>query len=80
MGASQKVAIEINAHFIDTRGTCSIFGFDAEMVWAQLGLSNIVYLFTRYAAVVERVFFLLEILLWNSTDEVRSSLACSDCH
>ncbi|RPD57834.1 hypothetical protein L226DRAFT_540198 [Lentinus tigrinus ALCF2SS1-7] len=31
--------------------------------------ATVVYLFTRYAALIERVFFVLEVLLWNSTDE-----------
>ncbi|KAI0700995.1 hypothetical protein C8T65DRAFT_559598, partial [Cerioporus squamosus] len=31
--------------------------------------ATVVYLFTRYTALIERIFFVLEVLLWNSTDE-----------
>ncbi|RDX48618.1 hypothetical protein OH76DRAFT_1483717 [Lentinus brumalis] len=31
--------------------------------------ATVVYLFTRYIALIERIFFVLEVLLWNSTDE-----------
>ena len=31
------------------------------------------YLFTRYIAVIERIFFVLEVLVWNSSDKVRLS-------
>ena len=57
------------------------FTTEVRRIWRRkITGATIVYLFTRYAAVVERVFFLLEILLWNSTDEVGWSLPCSDCH
>ncbi|KAH9889273.1 hypothetical protein C8Q73DRAFT_654019 [Cubamyces lactineus] len=32
--------------------------------------ATIVYLLTRYIAVIERIFFVLEVLVWNSTDPV----------
>ena len=57
------------------------FTTEVQYIWRRRFTgATIVYLFTRYAAVVERVFSLLTILLWTSTEEVRWSLACSDCH
>ncbi|TFK90250.1 hypothetical protein K466DRAFT_597097 [Polyporus arcularius HHB13444] len=32
--------------------------------------ATVVYLFTRYTALIERIFFVLEVFLWNSTDEM----------
>ena len=32
--------------------------------------ATLVYLLMRYIAVIERIFFVLEVLLWKSTDEV----------
>ncbi|KAI9059899.1 hypothetical protein FKP32DRAFT_1579041 [Trametes sanguinea] len=38
--------------------------------------ATLVYLLTRYVAVIERIFFVLEVLVWNSSDQVRPSLSC----
>lgn len=32
--------------------------------------ATFVYLFMRYSAVIERIFFVLEVLVWNSSDKV----------
>ncbi|RDX48635.1 hypothetical protein OH76DRAFT_1556930 [Lentinus brumalis] len=32
--------------------------------------ATVVYLFTRYTALVQRIFFVLEVFLWNSTNEM----------
>ncbi|KAI0365082.1 hypothetical protein BV20DRAFT_955068 [Pilatotrama ljubarskyi] len=34
--------------------------------------ATVVYLLTRYIAVIERIFFVLEVLVWNSSDQVRT--------
>ncbi|KAI0653342.1 hypothetical protein C8Q70DRAFT_927948 [Cubamyces menziesii] len=38
--------------------------------------ATIVYLFTRYIAVIERIFFVLEVLVWNSSDKANSAARC----
>ncbi|KAI0327895.1 hypothetical protein GY45DRAFT_1256050 [Cubamyces sp. BRFM 1775] len=39
--------------------------------------ATIVYLFTRYIAVIERIFFVLEVLVWNSSDSwIHSMFRC----
>ncbi|KAI0645031.1 hypothetical protein C8Q79DRAFT_912048 [Trametes meyenii] len=42
--------------------------------------ATVVYLLTRYIAVVERIFFVLEVLVWRSTDQVCVSLCGGITH
>ena len=47
------------------------FTTEVKRIWRRrFSGATVVYLLTRYIAVVERVFFVLEVLLWKSTDEV----------
>ncbi|KAI0325848.1 hypothetical protein GY45DRAFT_1260067, partial [Cubamyces sp. BRFM 1775] len=47
-------------------------------IWRrQFTGATLVYLGIRYAAVIERIFLLLEALVWTSSDSVRRSLFLS---
>ena len=47
------------------------FTTEVRRIWRrEFSGATLVFLLMRYIAVVERVFFVLEVLLWKSTDEV----------
>ncbi|KAI0365086.1 hypothetical protein BV20DRAFT_954980 [Pilatotrama ljubarskyi] len=50
--------------------TCSA---EYQRIWRRKYTgATVVYLLTRYIAMIERVFFVLEVLIWNSSDQVRT--------
>ena len=49
----------------------STFTSEVERIWKRRHTgATIVYLFTRYLVLIERVFFVLQVLMWNASDLV----------
>ncbi|KAI0325846.1 hypothetical protein GY45DRAFT_1225507, partial [Cubamyces sp. BRFM 1775] len=49
---------------------------ERERIWKRkITWANIVYLGMRYVGAIERIFFVLEVLVWNFSDRVRSLCA-----
>lgn len=55
------------------------FPTEVRRIWGRpFSGATLVYLFTRYTAIADRVLFVTEVLLWNSSDQVRTEL--HSCH
>ena len=47
------------------------FPTEVRRIWRyKFSGATVVYLFTRYTAIVDRVLFVTEVLLWSSSDQV----------
>ena len=59
------------------------FTTEVQRIWRRkFSGATVVYLFMRYSALIERVLFVLEVLVWKSSDKVCSfidALAWSKC-